>query len=168
MTNKTQLLFTRKVWQNLVSLRKTTTFFVLKVWNNQLNQPPYLNFVTFYFFSINQRQSNKNTTDWLTGWPADWLAGCLTDWLVGWLAACLVACLTAWLTDWLTDWPTDRLTDWLTDWQTDWLTDYPPLGMDVLRRRLFVWKYLHNISFQYRNYFDKCAWYGVCLLTYLL
>ena len=62
-----------KALRNLVALLTTTTSIVIKVWNNQLNQPPFLsffsfiirhlNFVTFYFFSINHKQNKKNNFD---------------------------------------------------------------------------------------------------------
>ena len=60
----------KKAPGNLVALGTTTIFIALKIWNNQLSQASfcdffpllldYLNFVSFYFFSINQEQIKKN------------------------------------------------------------------------------------------------------------
>ena len=60
-----------KAQGNLVVLRMATTFIVFMVWNNQLKTNllfchsfplllDYLSFVTFYLFSINQKQNKKN------------------------------------------------------------------------------------------------------------
>ena len=75
MASKKQFWYSyEKAQGDLVALRTTKHDYArLKVWNNQLNQPPFLsffsfiirhlNFVTFYFFSINQKQNKKINVD---------------------------------------------------------------------------------------------------------